>query len=480
MSKSIGSKVWLAGRLLAASLILLPSPCQAQRGIATSVDKFIDAEMRAQRIPGVSLTVIKNGHVIVSKGYGFANLEHRVPVKPETLFQSGSIGKQFTATAVMMLIEEGKLSLDDKLSKYFPDGPESWKKITLRHLLTHTSGLGDYPADFNLRRDYSEEELLAIIKSQPLAFDPGEQWSYSNLGYVTLGILISKVTGKFYGDYLAERVFRPLGMATARIISEADIIANRAAGNSLVSNELKNQEWVAPQVNTTADGPLYLSVLDMARWDAGLYTEKLLKQLSLEMMWSPAMLNNGRRTGYGFGWHTVRAHGRRMVFHAGGWQGFKSFIVRFPEDKVTIVFFANLWQTHEFRVARGLIATIYPEFTLPFVKSIEDKEPKVRTLVRDVLLKIATGTADPVLFTPKARTKLFHDNEDKQLIETLNSLSHPVAIIHSMELIDRKDEGGLRIYRYALTDLGKSLYCTVSLTKELKVDELQLQVGASL
>jgi len=172
----------------------------------------------------------------------------------------------------------------------------------------------------------------------------------------------------------------------------------------------------------------------------------------------------------------VVAHRRRVVFHAGGWQGFKSFIVRFPEDKLAIVFFANLWQTHEFRVARGLIATIYPEFALTYAKSIEDKEPKVRTLVRDALLKFVGGAADPNLFTPQARANLFHQSADKQIIESLNSLNHPIAIIHSMELIDRRDEGGLRLYRYALTDLDKTLYCTVSLTKEDKVDGLQLRV----
>ncbi len=250
-------------RLLAAPagiLLLFIAPCLAQQDISARVDEFINTEMRRQRIPGLSLAVIKNGQVILSKGYGFANIEHQVPVKAETVFQSGSVAKQFTATAVMLLVEEGKLSLDDNISKYFPDTPENWKNITVRHLLTHTSGMTDYPPDFNLRRDYSEEELLTLIKSHPLAFQPGEQWSYSNLGYVTLGILIRKVTGKFYGDFLAERIFTPLGMTTARVISEADIISNRASGYRLVSNELKNQEWVAPQVNTTADGSLYLTV----------------------------------------------------------------------------------------------------------------------------------------------------------------------------------------------------------------------------
>src|SRR5690242_11726102 len=178
---------------LLALLCLLPLTCFAQDGVATKIDDYIQAEMKAQQIPGVSVAVMKNGEIVLAKGYGLANIEHQVPVKPETIFQSGSMGKQFTATAVMMLVEEGKLSLDDKITKFFPDAPEAWRNITIRHLLTHTSGMGDYPDDFDLRRDYTEDELVQRIKSVPLAFQPGEKWSYSNLAYVTLGVLIHKV-----------------------------------------------------------------------------------------------------------------------------------------------------------------------------------------------------------------------------------------------------------------------------------------------
>jgi CubicO group peptidase (beta-lactamase class C family) len=253
-------------------LLLLSITCFAQDGVSTRIDDYIRAEMDAQKIPGLSLAVIKNGEIVLAKGYGLANVEHQVPVKPETIFQSGSMGKQFTATAVMMLVEEGKLSLDDKITKFFPDSPQAWRNITVRHLLTHTSGLGDYPEDFDLRRDYTEDELVQRIKTVPLAFQPGEKWSYSNLAYVMLGVLIHKVSGKFYGDFLQERVFKPLGMTTTRVISEADIVPNRAAGYRLVNGELKNQNWVSPTLNTTADGALYLTIYDMAKWDAALYT----------------------------------------------------------------------------------------------------------------------------------------------------------------------------------------------------------------
>ncbi len=163
----------------------------------------------------------------------------------------------------------------------------AWKPVTVRHLLSHTGGFTDYPKDFNFRKDYTEDELFKVVSKIPLAFPPGTKWKYSNLGYLTLGILIHKVTGQFYGDMLEERIFQPLGMQTTRIISEADIIPNRAAGYRLVKGQVKNQEWVAPTLNTTADGSLYFSILDLAKWDAALYGDTLLKPSSLELMWTP-------------------------------------------------------------------------------------------------------------------------------------------------------------------------------------------------
>jgi CubicO group peptidase (beta-lactamase class C family) len=347
--------------LLLPLLLFLSLTCLAQDGVANKVDEYIRAEMMAQQIPGVSLAVIKNGEIVLARGYGFANVEHQVPVKPETIFQSGSMGKQFTATAVMMLVEAGKLSLDDKITKFFPDAPETWRKITVRHLLTHTSGLTDYPQDFDLRRDYTEDELYNRIKPIPLAFQPGEKWSYSNLAYVMLGVLIHKVSGKFYGDFLRERVFEPLGMTTARVISEADIVPNRAAGYVLVNGQLKNQSWVSPTLNTTADGALYLTVYDMAKWDAALYTEKFLKRASLEEMWRPVTLNDGNTHPYGFGWalNVVRNH--RLLEHGGSWQGFKSQISRYPDDKLTVIVFANQARANPAKLAHEVAGLFNPE-----------------------------------------------------------------------------------------------------------------------
>ncbi|PYP99407.1 MAG: hypothetical protein DMF82_24930, partial [Acidobacteria bacterium] len=163
--------------------------------------------------------------------------------------------KQFTASAIMTLVEDGRLKLDDPITTHLANSPEAWKAITVRHLLTHTSGIPDYTeGTIDLRRDYTEDELAKLAFGLKLEFAPGSRWNYSNTGYLMLGVLVHRASGRFYGDVLRDRVFMPLGMKTARIISEEDIVPHRAAGYRLVGGELKNQEWVAPKLNTTADG----------------------------------------------------------------------------------------------------------------------------------------------------------------------------------------------------------------------------------
>jgi CubicO group peptidase (beta-lactamase class C family) len=319
--------------------------------------------MARQQIPGIATAIVKDGTIVLAKGYGLANVEHQVPVKPETVFQSGSVGKQFTATAVMLLVERQRVSLDDPITRYLPEGAPRWNGITIRHLLTHTGGTTDYPPKFDFRRDYTEAELVKRAAAIPLAFTPGAKWSYSNIGYLLLGVLIHRVTSVFYGDFLKKNIFDPLEMATTRIISEADIVPNRAAGYRLVKGELKNQEWVAPTLNTTADGSLYLSVLDLTKWDAALYTERVLRKASLDRMWIPVVLNSGKTHDYGFGWALGAVRGHRVVEHGGAWQGFKSVIVRFPDDRLTVILLANLAQTDPSKLAHRVAAIVDPALT---------------------------------------------------------------------------------------------------------------------
>src|ERR1700757_1313600 len=198
-------------RLVFALLVAAVVRAASASTVSDRVNDFVNADLKKKQIPGCAVMIRHNGEVALLRGYGVANLEHRVRVTPQTVFQSGSMGKQFTAMAVLILVEEKKLALDDPISKYL-DVPESWSGIRVHHLLTHTSGLGDYPESFSLQRDYTEEELLKMITAQPLDCAAGEKWSYSNLGYVTLGILIHKISGQFWGDFLQQRVLAPLDM----------------------------------------------------------------------------------------------------------------------------------------------------------------------------------------------------------------------------------------------------------------------------
>ena len=465
-------KIYRAAWVLTTSLAAFSSSLVAQQGdpVAARVDSLVAAEMRWQRIPGLSLAVVRDGRVVLARGYGMANLEHQVPVKPETIFQSGSVGKQFTATLVMMLVEEGKIGLDDPITRYFPDGPEAWKAITVRHLLTHTGGTTDYPDDFDFRRDYTEDELLKRAAGIPLAFTPGDRWSYSNLGYLMLGVLIHKVSGKFYGDLLDERIFTPLGMETARVITEADIVPNRAAGYQLDKGEIKNQDWVAPTINTTADGSLYLTALDMAKWDAALYSERLLKRTSLEQMWTPVRLNSGKTEPYGFGWRFDEMKGQRIIEHGGAWQGFTSFIARYPAQRLTVIVFTNLSGADPGRVAHRVAGLYDPQFVPVAVAAIEDKEPSVTAMTRSLLQAFASGTADTALFTAEARARIFPDRA-RQATGVLQSL----GTMTSLELVERSEAEGNRVYRYRVRYPGQNLFVGVTLTRDNKVAGLRMQ-----
>ncbi|HVN31726.1 MAG TPA: serine hydrolase domain-containing protein [Thermoanaerobaculaceae bacterium] len=472
----------LAGRVLLAVTAVTATLGSAVGGCAQPVTKLpasvdpqrvaevVKVEMTRQRIPGVSLAIVRAGQIVYVQGFGLANVELNVAVKPETVFQSGSVGKQFTATAVMMLVEEGKIGLDDSIAKYLPESPEPWRPITVRRLLSHTGGMTDYPKDFDFRRDYTEDELLARAMQVPLAFAPGEKWSYSNLGYVTLGILIHRVTGQFYGDFLQERIFKPLGMSTARIISEADIVPNRAAGYRLVRGELKNQNWVSPTLNTTADGALYLTTLDMAKWDAALCTDKLLEKTILTQMWTPVRLNNGSTYPYGFGWSLEQVDGHRLIAHGGSWQGFKAYIGRYVDDALTIVVFANLAQAQVERIAYRVGTLCNPELELPEPKPIKDREPQVTTLVGKILSETAAGSLKGDALTPEFAAEFLPDG----LYETAEFLK-PLGKQTAIALLWRTEDGGLRSYRYLVTFSREQVICVLALTKDGKIAEMGVE-----
>jgi CubicO group peptidase (beta-lactamase class C family) len=354
--------------MLKPSTVLCLALAAASPVAADSVDDYVRAEMAKRKIPGVSVAVVRDGALAKAEGYGFANVELGVPASADTVYQSGSTGKQFTAAGILLLAEAGKLSLDDRLSKHFPDAPAAWHRITIRHLLTHTSGLKDYEGqrDVDLRKDYDEAALLAVMMGLPLQFEPGTQWSYSNSGYLILGLLTSKLAGKHWSDFQAERLFRPLGMTTTRVISESDIVKNRAAGYELdAKGELKNQEWVAPSLNRCADGALYFTVKDLAAWDLALRKRAFLKPASFEAWWTPVRLASGTTFQYGFGWGIAEQRGQKLIEHGGSWQGFRAAIARYPDQELTVAVLANLSAARPEAMAHAIAGLVDPRLKLP-------------------------------------------------------------------------------------------------------------------
>jgi uncharacterized protein (TIGR03435 family) len=349
------------------------------------IDRYVADQMRKDRTPGVAVGVYRRGTILLAKGYGAANVELNVPVTARTLFQSGSVGKQFTSAAVMLLVEEGKIHLDESITKYFPEAPEWWKPILVSNLLSHTSGLAEYESgdragpkgEFYLRLDFSEAELAKKIEALPMEAKPGDVWNYRNTNYLLLGIIIHKVTGRHYADFLRERIFTPWEMRTTRSISDADVIPDRSAGYEPNGpRAIRNQEFVSPTFNATADGTLYLNVIDLAKWDEALYGTNLLKQSSLDRMWTVYPLNDGSPNpgNYGFGWMISAVNGHRLIEHSGGWQGFTAHIARFPDDSLTVAVLTNFSAARPTLMAHAIAALVTPALAPP--------TPKAHTTIR--------------------------------------------------------------------------------------------------
>ena len=345
-------------------LISLLSVVASAAPRADEIDRIVLFEMKRQLSPAVAVAVVKNGEIARVRGFGYSNVEQRTQATAITYFQTASVGKQFTASLVMLLARDNKLKLDDPISTYLASVPSTWQGITVRHLLTHTSGLDSTDNKIDLRKDYAEQELLSSAYKVPLLNQPGKKFHYSNLGYQILGALCSTVGGKFWGEQMRERVFVPLEMRS-KVISERDIVPNRAAGYDRFDGVLENQTWVAPSQNTTADGSLYVTARDMARWSQALDSQTFLTGEEKETMWSPATLDDGQKTDYGFGWKLFSEHGHRIVRHRGDWQGFTTHILHFPNDRLTISVFMNRARGEPHVIADRIAALFIPVLRKP-------------------------------------------------------------------------------------------------------------------
>jgi len=341
-------------------ILLLAASAPAQD--TARMDQVVRAYTGDHKFMG-SVLVARASQVIFSKGYGSANLEWDIPNTPTTKFRLGSVTKQFTAASILLLEERGKLSVQDPVKKYVPDAPAAWDKITIFHLLTHTSGIPSFTGfpEYAKLEPFttSATELLARFKDKPLDFEPGSKWSYSNSGYVLLSYLIEKITGDSYEKFLRENIFTPLGMQDSGYDSNSDVILHRASGYVPSPKGLKNAGFINMTIPQGAGG-LYSTTEDLLKWEQGLFGGKLLQPASLEKMTTPF------KNKYAFGLAVETANGHKVIQHGGGIEGFNTQLAYYPGDKLTVVVLANVNGSAPGEIATKLAAVAFGDpVTLP-------------------------------------------------------------------------------------------------------------------
>ena len=332
--------------LLAGALATPTARAQDTRALVTYVDSVANAAVAEKRTAGVSVAVVKNGRTIVAKGYGFADLENDVPATAETVYRIGSVTKQFTSAAIMRLMEQGKLSLDDTLQKFFPTFPAQGNRVTVRHLLNHTSGIKSYTSlgakwARVVRLDLAPDSMVTLFANEPFDFKPGDAWRYNNSGYFLLGMIIEKLSGKPYGQYLQDELFTPLGVKSTIYCDQAPLIKHRAQGYATKpGGGFINAEPLS-MTQPYAAGSLCSTVNDLVTWTQALSSGKVVSAASYKLMTTPVALNDGKPIMYGFGLGTGVLGGHRQVSHNGGINGFISELHHYPDDSVITVVLTN-------------------------------------------------------------------------------------------------------------------------------------------
>lgn len=446
--------------LLSLLVLLLCCPARADR-----LDEAIEREMARRHVPGLAVVVLKDGRLVRERGYGLANVEHGVKVTPSTVFQSGSVGKTFTAALILLLAEDGKLGLDDPVSRHLPEAPAAWNGITIRHLLTHTGGLGEPYQKIDLRKDYTDAELIAVEASLPLLSAPGERFSYSNTGYHLLGFIATRAGGKHWSEQLRERIFAPLGMG-ARVISEAEIVPHRAAGYEWVDGRLRNQSWVSPSLNTTADGALYLTARDLALWDQALRGDRVLNAKQRAASWTPPRLADGSTSPYGYGWFVGEQNGRRTILHGGAWQGFKALITRYVDDDLTVIVLANSAIARVGRIGDLVAGHYVPALAPVRGQAVPDREPLLAAQAREAMARLAARQAPAKLSAREA------ERFTPRWIGIVADEIANAGPLGAVELLERSDEGTLQTSRYRFLYRDVPMLVTVKRAPDGTIDSL--------
>jgi CubicO group peptidase (beta-lactamase class C family) len=454
---------------LSALLLVLAGLAQADH-----LDDQAAAYMKQRRIPGMVLAVFEHGKIVRESAYGIADLERGVKTTVDSVFEIGSVTKQFTSTMILMLRDEGKLALEDPISKYVDNLPEPWRVVTLKQLLTHTSGVPDFEEHLTYamyRLEYTPAELIAKTAVFPMDFAPGTDWHYSNTGYYLLGLTLEKVSGKPWGQLLKERILDPLGMTHTRESDPSAVIPNRAAGYERTKDGYINRDAMQPSACKGA-GTMVSTVEDMAKWDQELYDCKLLKKSSREESWTPITLPNGNSTGYGYGWFTLAFHGVPSVEHSGGTSGYSCDFMRFPTLGISCMALTNCYATGVGQVCFAALDRYHPGLLWWSMKPSPDPDSKVHDLTLGALKDFAAGGASSPKVDQKAWDK-YPATARETWKKRLLTLKKFEFLYHS-EFPLRQTEDGVTInqeYVYRLQNAEGYFYLVFYLTPDGKVGQ---------
>ncbi|MBS1797618.1 MAG: beta-lactamase family protein [Acidobacteria bacterium] len=439
---------------------------------ADRVDDFVRAVMRERRVPGAAIAVVKGGKVVKKQGYGTASLEFGVPVTTDTVFEIGSVSKQMTAAAILLLVEDGRVALDEKISKYLPGTPAAWEKVTVRNLLTHTSGVKSYTAigaGFELSKHLTREEFIRALSAYPLDFEPGARYSYSNSGYNLLGFIIEAASGKNYWDFMRERIFGPLGMNRTSDRDPKYVIKNRASGYELDGGAFAGRDY--DLTDLFAAGAIVSTIDDLTKWDAAWRGDTLLKKSSRAEAWKPFVLNDGKPYPYGFGWNVTEFRGHRLIGHSGSTAGFNSQIWRLTDDDLSVIVLTNLGDLgYAGTLARGIAKIYLPDTSLKALKTLPDPDAGLTARLLDALRArlenrdagdALSANLSKALATPRAKAEFAR-------VAAFGPLT-------KFSLTGTEETAGAKIYRYKAETAKRLFLWRFAVDKDGKISELALE-----
>lgn len=438
---------------------------------ADEVDNFVRAQLAERHIPGAAIAVIKNGRVVKTGGYGLASVEFNVPATKETVFEIGSVSKQMTAAAIMLMVEEGKINPDEKISKYLPNTPDAWKNVSVRNLLTHTSGIKSYTglSGFELTKRLSRDEFIKSLGVHPLEFETGSRYLYSNSGYNLLGFIIETVSGKSYWDFMRERIFKPLGMNATADRDPKYIIANRATGYEWENNALVGRDYDLTDVFSA--GAIVSTVTDLAKWDAAWRNDTLLKKASRMQAWTPATLSDGKPYPYGFGWRISEIRGHRLVAHSGQTAGFGANISRYVDDDLTVIALTNLGEIGMGTVLANGIAKIYiPSISLKALKAQAEPDEKISRIIAMALRERLENKLSPERLTGELIKSL---STERAKINHQRIASY--GAIKKLVYVGGETSANTKIYRYKAETPRRIFLWRLTVNDAGKISEMTLE-----